>query len=102
MLVIYMVLLFLVLVWGCKKAKKGTFHEDFLSYPVIKGVQGFAALAVILHHVTQDVTQYGQHYKGPINVFVDAGVLFTGLFFISRINVSGSYGINILPASMML
>ena len=81
MLAIYMVLLFIVLVWGCKKAKKGTFHEDFLSYPVIKGVQGFAALAVILHHVTQEVTQYGRYYKGAINVFVDAGVLFTGLFF---------------------
>lgn len=81
MLAMYMVLLFFILVWGCKKAKKGTFHEDFLSYPVIKGVQGFAALAVILHHVTQEVTQYGRYYKGAINVFVDAGVLFTGLFF---------------------
>lgn len=81
MLSMYMVFLLVVLVWGCKRAKKGTFHEDFLSYPIIKGVQGFAALAVVLHHVTQDVTQYGQHYKGIINVFVDAGVLFTGLFF---------------------
>lgn len=81
MLSMYMVFLLVVLVWGCKKAPKGAFHEDFLSYPVMKGVQGFAALAVILHHVTQDVTQYGQYYKGPINVFVDAGVLFTGLFF---------------------
>ena len=81
MLAMYMVLLLFILGWGCKKAKKGTFHEDFLSYPVIKGVQGFAALAVILHHVTQEVTQYGRYYKGAINVFVDAGVLFTGLFF---------------------
>ena len=76
-----MVLLVVVLAWGCKIAKKNEFHEDFLSFPIIKGVQGFAALAVILHHVTQEVTQYGRYDKGAINVFVDAGVLFTGLFF---------------------
>lgn len=81
MLAMYMVLLVVVLTWGCKIAKKSEFHEDFLSYPIIKGVQGFAALAVILHHVTQEVTQYGRYDKGAINVFVDAGVLFTGLFF---------------------
>lgn len=81
MLALYLVFLFLVLVCGCKIAPKGTFHEDFLSYPVVKGLQGFAALAVILHHVTQEVTQYGQYDKGMINVFVDAGVLFTGMFF---------------------
>lgn len=81
MLAIYLVVLLFVLVWGCKKAEKDTFHEDFLSYPVVKGLQGFAALSVVLHHVTQDVTQYGSINKGIINVFVDAGVLFTGLFF---------------------
>jgi len=81
MLAIYLVVLVLVLVLGCKIAGKDTFHEDFLSYPIVKGLQGFAALAVILHHVTQEVTQYGRYDKGIINVFVDAGVLFTGLFF---------------------
>lgn len=81
MLAIYLVVLLFVLVWGCKKAEKDTFHEDFLSYPVVKVLQGFAALSVVLHHVTQDVTQYGSINKGIINVFVDAGVLFTGLFF---------------------
>lgn len=81
MLSMYMAVLVAVLAWGCKMAKKGEFHEDFLSYPIVKGVQGFVALAVILHHVTQEVTQYGRYDKGAINVFVDAGVLFTGLFF---------------------
>ena len=81
MLAVYLLLLVVVLAWGCKIAPKGTFHEDFLSYPVVKGLQGFAALAVILHHVTQEVTQYGKYDKGLINIFVDAGVLFTGMFF---------------------
>ena len=78
---IFIVLLLIILLIGCKMAKKGEFHEDFMGYSVIKGLQGFAALVVILHHVTQDVTQYGSQYKGAINIFVDAGVLFTGLFF---------------------
>ena len=78
---VFMAFLVLVLVLGCKIAKKGEFHEDFMEYSVVKGLQGFAALGVILHHVTQEVTQYGRYHKGAINVFVDAGVLFTGLFF---------------------
>ena len=78
---IFMLALLIILLIGCKVAKKGEFHEDFMSYSVIKGLQGFAALAVVLHHVTQDVTEYGAVYKGVINIFVDTGVLFTGLFF---------------------
>lgn len=78
---IYLLFLLVLLISGCKLAKKKTYHEDFLDYSVMKGMQGFAAMAVILHHVTQTVTQYGQFNKGLINIFVDAGVLFTGLFF---------------------
>ena len=78
---IFMAALLVLLVWGCKKAGKGLFHENFLDYSVSKGLQGFAAMGVILHHVTQEVTQYGRYDKGLINVFVDAGVLFTGMFF---------------------
>lgn len=78
---IYLLFLLVLLISGCKLAKKKTCHEDFLDYPIMKGIQGFAAMAVILHHVTQTVTLYGQFDKGLINIFVDAGVLFTGLFF---------------------
>ncbi len=78
---VYLLFLLVLLISGYKLAKKKTFHEGFLDYPIMKGIQGFAAMAVILHHVTQTVTQYGQFDKGLINIFVDAGVLFTGLFF---------------------
>ena len=80
---IYLLFLLILLVAGCKLAKKKTFHEDFLDYPAMKSLQGFVAMAIILHHVTQTVTQYGQFNKGLINILVDAGVLFTGLFFFS-------------------
>lgn len=78
---IYFAMLLILLFFGCKIAKKGSFHEDFLDHSVVKGVQGFAAMGVILHHVTQIATQYGQYNKGFINVMNDAGVLFTALFF---------------------
>jgi len=78
---IYMIFLLLLLIAGCKIARRKEFHEDFLSYPIVKGLQGFAAMAVILHHVTQDVTQYGRYDRGAIGLFNDIGVLFTGMFF---------------------
>ena len=80
-LAVYLVLFLGLLVWGCKRTPKGSFHDDFLDYPVMKNLQGFAAMGVILHHVTQTVTQYGRFNKGLINVMVDAGVFFTALFF---------------------
>ena len=80
-LAVFFILLWGALFAGCKKAPKGTYHENFLGYSVMKGLQGFAALGVILHHVTQTVTGYGQHDKGIINVMNDAGVFFTALFF---------------------
>lgn len=78
---VFLVLLFGLLILGCRKATKGIFHEDFLDHSVMKGLQGFAAVGVILHHVTQIVTQYGSYDRGLINVMNDAGVFFTALFF---------------------
>lgn len=80
-LVVYLILLLVLLVLGCRKAAKGEIHGDFLDYSVMKNLQGFAAMGVILHHVTQIVTQYGRYDKGLINVMNDAGVFFTALFF---------------------
>ncbi len=78
---IYILPLLALLLSGCKLAKKKTFHEDFLDYSTMKGLQGFIAMAIIIHHLTQIVTQYGQYNRGLINIFVNAGVLFTGFFF---------------------
>jgi len=78
---VFFILLLALLIVGCKYAKKGNFHESFLSLLEMKKLQGFAAMGVILHHVTQIVTQYGKYDKGLINVMVDAGVFCTALFF---------------------
>lgn len=78
---IYMLALFLLLVIGAKRKKKGEFHEDFLDLEISKSLQGFAAIGVMLHHLSQSVTQYGAVYKGLINFMSEVGIYFTGIFF---------------------
>lgn len=78
---IYLLALLLVLFYGVKIAGKGYFFDNFLDLTITKGLQGIVALAIILHHLTQKVTQYGQYDKGLIGIMNDAGVLLTGMFF---------------------
>ena len=74
------ILLFVLLFW-IKCAKKGNYHEDFLELSQAKNIQGFAAVTIILHHLTQLVTIYGAENKGFINAFNDLGIFCTGVFF---------------------
>lgn len=77
----------LLLIWGGKFAGfKGTqFHEDSTSLEITKSLRGFAALGVILHHVSQEgAFQWanGGHGKpGELAIFVNAGYLFVAIFF---------------------
>ncbi len=70
-----------ILVAGVKKAKKGEIHEDFLSLKVTKGIQGFAAVGIMLHHLAQNATEFGNVSKGLIGIYNDFGVIFTAIFF---------------------
>ncbi len=81
MLSIYILVLLAVLVVGVKVSKRKEFHDNFLSLDITKGIQGFAAVAIMLHHMVQTVTQYGAVYKGVITIFNEFGVLFAGTFF---------------------
>ncbi len=81
LLCIYPVVIIILMLFGAKLAKKKTFHEDFLSLQNAKILQGIAALGVMLHHLTQSITNYGAVYKGPITEFNWFGVLFTSIFF---------------------
>lgn len=81
LLFVYLIALLVLLLFGAKKAKKGEFFDNFLDLSVAKGLQGFAAVAIMLHHLTQKITQYGQIDKGSIGIMNDVGVLLTGMFF---------------------
>lgn len=78
---IYLAILFVLLFAGVKTPGKGKFFDNFLDLDITKCLQGFTAVAIMLHHLTQKVTQYGQYDKGAIGIMNDCGVLLTGLFF---------------------
>ncbi|MCR5156937.1 MAG: acyltransferase [Butyrivibrio sp.] len=44
-------------------------------------IRGGACLFIILHHLVQKISVYGNIDKGPINVFNDMGYLLTAIFF---------------------
>lgn len=74
-----------LLVIGGKFAKgKVTFHQDSTSLDVTKSLRGFAAIGVILHHISQqDVFQRANGWGKPgvLNFFVNAGFFFVAIFF---------------------
>ena len=78
---LYPLLLLVITFFGVKKAKKGEVAEEFLSPGQTKMLQGSVCIAIIMHHVVQDITSYGVYRKGPITQFNDMGILMTSVFF---------------------
>ncbi|MBR3058465.1 MAG: acyltransferase family protein [Clostridiales bacterium] len=71
--------LFVLVLWGGKN-KFGTkeFHDDYASLDTMKSLRGFAAIGVILHHISQETLfQESKVLSG----FVNAGAYFVALFF---------------------
>ena len=78
---IYPILLFAVTFCGARFSGKGKRAPAFLCLEQTKLIRASACIGVILHHLAQQVTDYGYVYKGPVTIFSDCGILFTGLFF---------------------
>ena len=74
---VYLICLVLFL-WGISVKWRGQIHEDYLSLDAMKSIRGFAAIGVILHHISQ-----AEAYQnaGEIPIFVHVGYLFVSLFF---------------------
>ena len=80
------VLLLALFIWGGKFAgfKKDQFHEDSSSLDSFMSLRGFAAIGVILHHISQEnAFQWAGGYgrPGELSIFVNAGFLFVSIFF---------------------
>ncbi|MBE5827450.1 MAG: acyltransferase [Butyrivibrio sp.] len=54
-------------------------HDDF--FVQSKMIRAGACLFIILHHLVQKISIYGNIDKGPINVFNDVGYLLTAVYF---------------------
>ena len=70
----------ILFIWGGtnKFGKKLEFNDDFTSLDTMKSLRGFAAIGVILHHISQeDIFQQ----KGVLSPFVNAGAYFVAIFF---------------------
>ena len=66
--------------WGGtnKFGRKLEFNDDFTSLDAMKSLRGFAAIGVLLHHISQeDLFQA----KSVLSPFVNAGAYFVAIFF---------------------
>ncbi len=81
------VLILALFIWGGKFAgfKKDQFHENSSSLDSMKSLRGFAAIGVILHHISQEQAfQWANNFgtkPGELSIFVNAGYLFVAIFF---------------------
>ena len=66
-----------ILIAGAKASKRQKWQEEPLSLEPSKAIQGFSAVAIILHHLSQSIPEDA----GPFLFLNKAGVLFVGIFF---------------------
>ena len=85
---LYPVVLIILLFWGAdfsglvrpsKCNNSFAAHDDFFVQSKI--IKAGACLFIILHHLVQKTTIYGNIDKGPINIFNDMGYMLTAVFF---------------------
>ena len=74
---IILIALALLLFIGIKPSKLREWQEEPLSLDRSKAIQGFAAVAIIVHHLSQELAETA----GAIGFFSELGVLFVGIFF---------------------
>ena len=74
---VILIALALLLFIGLKPSKIREWQEEPLSLDKSKAIQGFAAVAIIVHHLAQELAQEA----GAIGFFTELGVLFVGIFF---------------------
>ena len=69
-----------VLLLGAQMKGKVFWQEDALSLSVSKGLLGFCAIGIMLHHMSQTIYFAGED-AGILMFMVDVGVCFVGVFF---------------------
>ena len=71
----------IVLFWRCSIRGKNEYYEESWSLTQSNALRGVAALMIILHHMVQSITRYGDIKKGPVTEWNSFGILFTSIFF---------------------
>lgn len=76
-------LLAVFLFWGAKVYKRNEWNTEFLSLTQTKALQGFCAIAIMLHHISQKTCAPWLNPKVVVHgldVFVTIGYWFVGIF----------------------
>ncbi len=94
-LVGFPLLLLILLFIKAKPIPKGEWNDDFLGLKQTKAIQGFCALCIVFHHMSQKTAapwlpkEYIIH---GLDVFIDMGCMFVGVFlFFSGYGLYKSY-----------
>lgn len=76
-IILILIALILILFTGVKVANIDEWQKEPLSLETSKAIQGFAAVAIIIHHLSQALMERA----GALAIFSEFGVLFVGIFF---------------------
>lgn len=71
----------LLLLPGIKLAKRNEFHENPISLKITKGIAGYFAFCVLIHHIVIILSQM-PGYNGELIILEHIGVLLVGFFFL--------------------
>lgn len=83
LLLVFPFAIFVLVFYGAKIAPKGEFSSEYLKWDQMMALRTVACLSIILHHLTQRITNYGWINKGPITLYNYIGFLCTAVFFFS-------------------
>lgn len=73
-------ILAVILLIGVKPANRGKWREESMSLHSSKGLLGFCAVGIMLHHMSQTI-YFANEDPGILLFMVDIGVCFVGMFF---------------------
>lgn len=79
-LCVYILILLVILLWNAKITKQEISLESAFSLTITKGMQGFFALCILIHHVALALRDTSG-YHGELEFFENQGVLYVGFFF---------------------
>ena len=78
--IICLTVIFMILLWNVKAAPRKTFFKDYFSLEISKGIQGFLAFTIILHHISVWL-QSTNSIEGLFVYYYYFGAIVVGFFF---------------------
>ena len=84
MIAVWYVALAVLLFFGAKICKRGTWNEENMSFDRTKAFLGFCAVIIVFHHISQDTCASWlnpRYIRHGLDIFVTAGYPMVAMFF---------------------